>query len=81
MIEPLLTEDGAARVLNVSKGTLRNWRCQGKGPPVTRIGCAVRYDPAHLRDYVDVRTRHATVAPGRRGRKKAVAVLEAGAAV
>ncbi|WP_210209056.1 helix-turn-helix domain-containing protein [Roseiarcus fermentans] len=54
-----MTEDDAARVLNVSKGTLRNWRSQGKGPPVSRIGSAVRYDPGQLREYVSVRTRFA----------------------
>lgn len=57
ILEPLLTEDAAANVLNVSKGTLRNWRSQGKGPPVSRIGAAVRYEPSRLRDYIAGRTR------------------------
>ena len=59
MTEPLLNEFDAARPLNVSAGTLRNWRSQGKGPPLVHIGAAVRYDPGHLRDYVAARTRFA----------------------
>jgi hypothetical protein len=57
--EPLLTELDAARFLNVHPGTLRNWRCKGKGPAYTLVGEAVRYIPQYLRDYVDVRTRRA----------------------
>lgn len=55
--EPLLTEQDAARLLNAHPGTLRNWRCQGKGPPYVALGAAVRYAPEALRQYVDTRTR------------------------
>jgi hypothetical protein len=55
--EPLLTEVDAARLLNTSPGTLRNWRSKNEGPPFVKVGASVRYSPERLRDYVDVRTR------------------------
>ncbi len=57
--EPLLTELDAARFLNTHPGTLRNWRSKGKGPPYVLVGCAVRYAPKGLRDYIEVHTRRA----------------------
>lgn len=63
-MEPLLTENDAAKFLNTSPGTLRNWRCKGKGPPYVSVGAAVRYAPDALRQYVEVRTRHAAGARG-----------------
>ncbi len=55
--EPLFTELDAARFLNTHPGTLRNWRCKGKGPAYVAVGAAVRYAPQDLRDYIEVRTR------------------------
>ena len=34
----------AAKVLGLCVGHLRNLRCKGKGPPVTRFGRACRYN-------------------------------------
>ena len=39
----LTTRDLAER-WRVSQGTLRNWRCAGKGPPYVTIGGGIRYD-------------------------------------
>jgi len=41
-----LTTDDLARRWQLNTGTLRNWRCRGKGPPYIRIhgpGSPVRY--------------------------------------
>jgi predicted DNA-binding transcriptional regulator AlpA len=64
-LEPLLTEDGAASFLNISPGTLRNWRSKGAGPRVVKVGNAVRFAPADLREYVESRTRTTSAAPHR----------------
>jgi predicted DNA-binding transcriptional regulator AlpA len=49
---PLLNEEKAAHVAAVSRGTLRRWRRQGKGPPWHKLGdepgAAVRYDGSDL---------------------------------
>ena len=63
--EPLLTERDAAKVLNVHRGTLNNWRSKGKGPPWVAIGEAIRYAPEALRQYVDVHTRRPIASHGR----------------
>lgn len=68
--EPLLTEDDVARILNVHPGTLRNWRCKGRGPRHIMIGAAVRYRPQDLRDYVEGRTRQPRNAQPVRTRKR-----------
>ena len=56
-LEPLMTQDDAAKLLGVSPGTLRNWRWRNKGPSWIRLGEAIRYSPQALREYVEVRTR------------------------
>ena len=60
-LEPLLTEQDAARVLNAHPGTLRNWRSKNKGPPWVAVGTAVRYAPEALRRYIDVHTRRTAI--------------------
>jgi hypothetical protein len=62
-LEPLLTENEAAKVLNLKPGTLRNWRCRNRGPDYVHAGEAVRYAPSALRDYVQIRTRRAVRVP------------------
>jgi hypothetical protein len=42
-IEPLLTEDQAAKKLNVSPSWLAKARMRGDGPPYVKIGRSVRY--------------------------------------
>jgi predicted DNA-binding transcriptional regulator AlpA len=44
----LLTEDEAASVFGVARGTLRNWRHLKRGPAYIKIGRAVRYAMADL---------------------------------
>ena len=39
----LLNDGKAADVLDTQIQTLRNWRCQLKGPPYIKIGRNVRY--------------------------------------
>ncbi len=45
----------AAKNLGVAPQTLRNMRCQGKGPPYFRIGRAVRYSVEDLNRYIEAR--------------------------
>ena len=40
-----LTPDDLSNLLQVSPGTVANWRSQGKGPAFKRIGGVVRYNP------------------------------------
>lgn len=44
----LLTEEQAAGLLLVSPKTLTDWRYRGKGPPVSRVGRAIRYQRSSL---------------------------------
>lgn len=44
----LLTEEQAAGLLLVSPKTLTDWRYKGKGPPVSRVGRAIRYQRSSL---------------------------------
>lgn len=48
---PLLTEDDAAKLLNISPTTLKKWRRINRGPRYYRIGTAVRYGHDDLEDY------------------------------
>lgn len=41
--ENFLSESETAEVLRVKKETLRNWRCQRKGPPRIKIGRKIFY--------------------------------------
>lgn len=57
---PLLNESDAARMLGLATPTLRRWRWAGRGPRFAKIGAAVRYDPAELRDFIERSTRAST---------------------
>ncbi|PKN27055.1 MAG: DNA-binding protein [Deltaproteobacteria bacterium HGW-Deltaproteobacteria-21] len=53
----IIRENEAARRLNVSIQTLRNWRCQGKGPGYVRLGeRAIRYVGESLDAWMNART-------------------------
>lgn len=54
----LLTKEQAAEVLQVSVGTLENWRYQRKGPPFMKIGGLVRYEKGALHAWIDAQTVH-----------------------
>ena len=45
------SESIAAEKLGVAVQTLRNWRCQRKGPPYLKIGRNVRYQCEDLYEY------------------------------
>jgi len=54
----LLLEQEAAAYLNVARGTLRNWRQEGKGPAFIRLGRLIRYSQEELLRYVRASTEH-----------------------
>ena len=45
---PWMTTDQAAAYLQVSPGTLRNWRVDGQGPRAHTVGRIVRYNVGDL---------------------------------
>jgi len=51
----LLDTDGAAKVLCVSRYTVRKWTREGR-LPVTRIGGAVRFDRGALLRFIEAST-------------------------
>lgn len=51
-IEKLLEEKELAERLQVSLGTLRMWRTEGKGPRFHRIGQMIRYSPSDVKDWL-----------------------------
>lgn len=67
-MQTLLTESEAASWLSIAPATLRRWRVEGKGPPFTKIGRAVRYPHDKLFDYIEERLRPSTSHPGGRHR-------------
>ncbi len=59
-----VNEKIAAKEMDISVQTLRNWRCKRKGPPYIKIGRSVRYD---LKEVMEYMKRH-TIHPEKRGR-------------
>ncbi len=51
-LETLLEEKELAEALQVSLGTLRMWRTDGKGPRFHRIGQLIRYSPSDVKDWL-----------------------------
>ena len=58
--DTLLTETELSERIRVTVATLRRWRWSGDGPPFVHVGRCVRYDPAHVRAWLDARTRRST---------------------
>jgi len=58
-VEPmkLLSTQQVAQILNEPEGTLRYWRCAGKGPAYVKLGGRVRYDEADVVAYVSANRR------------------------
>lgn len=54
----LVAEPAAAAVLGVARGTLRNWRCAGNGPPFVKIRGRVWYPLALLVEWIDETSVH-----------------------
>jgi predicted DNA-binding transcriptional regulator AlpA len=48
-----LDEIEVSRILGVAAQTLRNWRCQGRGPTYVRLGRSIRYLRTDLDRYID----------------------------
>ncbi len=61
-IEPLLTPEQTAKILNVSTSYLAKSRVDGDGPEFVKIGRAVRYPESCLRKFIKARTRTSTSA-------------------
>ena len=55
MTQNLLNEHQAARFLNLSVTTLRNWRHLRRGVPYIRVGRSVRYCIEDLERYIETR--------------------------
>src|ERR1035437_3528648 len=51
-LETLLEEKELAETLQVSIGTLRTWRTDGKGPRFHRIGQMIRYAPSDVKEWL-----------------------------
>lgn len=57
---PLLTVAQVAEILQLSPWTLYGWRSRGEGPPTTKVGRAVRYQPEALLAWLHDRTQEPT---------------------
>ena len=55
-LDALLTEDAAARILNVSPRTLQAWRMEKRGPAFVRVGRSVRYRRRDLVEWIECNT-------------------------
>jgi predicted DNA-binding transcriptional regulator AlpA len=49
----VVDEAGAAALLGIARGTLRNWRSQCRGPRYARLGRRVVYRRADLDEYLN----------------------------
>ncbi len=59
-LEPLLSTEEAAQVLNVSPSFLAKARMRGNGPEFIEIGRAIRYSRLALSQFMAERTRKPT---------------------
>jgi len=59
---PLLTEKAAAQLLGLSPATMRNWRCNSRGPVFQRLGRAVRYRREEIDRFIGSGFRNTTQA-------------------
>ncbi|MEP1352704.1 MAG: helix-turn-helix domain-containing protein [Tateyamaria sp.] len=53
----LLTPIELSQLIKVPEGTIANWRCQGSGPPYTKIGNRVRYSEADVTKWINGKYR------------------------
>ena len=54
---PLLSENEAAEILNVTPGTLSVWRCTRRYPlPYVRVGRSIRYRLSDIEAFCESRT-------------------------
>jgi predicted DNA-binding transcriptional regulator AlpA len=59
-VDPLLHPKGVAQLLNVSVSWLAKSRLTGTGPRFVKIGRAVRYPEAAVREFIKGRMRTST---------------------
>ncbi|MEO9572426.1 MAG: helix-turn-helix domain-containing protein [Roseobacter sp.] len=52
-----LTPVDLSDLIKVPEGTIANWRCQGSGPPYTKIGKRVRYSEADVIKWINAKYR------------------------
>jgi predicted site-specific integrase-resolvase len=50
--EKLLSDADVATKLGVCRGTLQNWRSQGRGPAFVRLVGKIYYDPADIEEWL-----------------------------
>lgn len=56
VLDDLVDEGEAAKILHQAQRTLTVWRCHGKGPQYTKLGRRVFYRRQWLREYADAQT-------------------------
>jgi excisionase family DNA binding protein len=56
VVEPLWTIDDLANFLRVPVKTIYEWRRHKRGPQAVRIGKYLRFDPEHVRAWINTRT-------------------------
>ena len=62
---PLLTENQAAELLQLTPRALQAWRYQGRGPRYVKISArAIRYQLDDLQEWIAKRLRRSTSDPG-----------------
>ncbi|RZB36396.1 MAG: hypothetical protein SRB2_02221 [Desulfobacteraceae bacterium Eth-SRB2] len=52
-LKPPINEYEAAQLVGVAVQTLRNWRCQHRGPAYLKLSRAVRYRINDLENFMD----------------------------
>jgi excisionase family DNA binding protein len=63
-VPELIDEKEVSRIMTISRITLRNWRCQGKGLPFVKMGSHVRYVKSDVLEYI---AQHRCEPSGRAG--------------
>lgn len=58
--EDLITDEAAAQVLHVSKGTLAQWRYLGTGPRYFKVGRRILYSRSRLSAWLSEQERQGT---------------------
>ena len=59
-MQPQLTPKELAARLGVSRGTLKRWRREGKGPAWCRVGAQVRFRPEDVASWEQERLQQTT---------------------
>jgi hypothetical protein len=59
-LEPLLSPEDAAKILNLSTSWLAKARMTGEGPEFVKIGRSIHYSMSSLRKFIQARSRKST---------------------